>query len=90
MDDQRRIRDEFEEIVDHFGEQRLGAKELGGEPMHGEGFRRHLALGIDVAVEGLPGRHAVEHLDTADLDQPIAAQGIKASRFGIEDDFAHM
>src|SRR6201999_3751054 len=38
---------------------------------------------------GLPGRHAVVDLDAADLDQPIAAQGIEAGGFSIENDFAH-
>ena len=42
-----------------------------------------------MAVKGLPGRHAVEDLDTADFDQPVAAQRIKAGGFGIENDFAH-
>ena len=57
--------------------------------MHGEGFRRHVPFGIEIAMKGLPGRHAVEDLDAADFDQPIAAQRIKAGGFGIENDFAH-
>jgi hypothetical protein len=57
--------------------------------MHGKRFRRHVTLGIDVAVEGLPRRHAIVDLDAANLDQPIAAQRIEASGFGIEDDFTH-
>jgi hypothetical protein len=42
-----------------------------------------------VPVKALPGRHPVEDLDTTDLDQPIAPQGIEAGGFGIEDDFTH-
>ncbi len=57
--------------------------------MHREGFGRHVALGIDVPVKGLAGRHAVENLDTADFDQPVAAQRVEAGGFGIENDFAH-
>jgi hypothetical protein len=38
---------------------------------------------------GLAGRHVIEHLDAADLDQPIAAQRVKAGGFGIKNDFAH-
>jgi hypothetical protein len=41
--------------------------------VHLEGFPGHIALRIDVAVEGLAGRHPVEDLDAADLDKPIAA-----------------
>ena len=82
-------RDEFQELVDHLVKQRLAGEELGRQAMHVKGLRRHVALGIDVAVKGLPGRHAVEDLDAADLDQPVAAQGIEAGGFGIENDFAH-
>jgi hypothetical protein len=57
--------------------------------VHGEGFGRHLALGVEMAVKDLSRRHAIENLDAADFDQPIAAQGIEAGGFGIEDDFAH-
>ena len=78
-----------QKLLDHFGEQRLAGQELGRQPVHGKGFRRHVALGIDVAVKGLPGRHPVEDFDAADLDQPIAAQRVEAGGFGIENDFAH-
>ncbi len=86
---QRRIANEFQEGVDDFGEQRLGGQELSRQAVHGKRFRRHVALGIDVAVIGLPGRHAVVDLDAADFDQPVAAQRIEACGFGIENDFAH-
>ena len=89
MDDERRIADEFQELLDHFREQRLAGEKLAGQAVDGKRFRRHIALGIDVAVESLPRRHAVVDLDAADLDQPVAAQRIEASGFGIENDFAH-
>jgi hypothetical protein len=37
-------------------------------------------------MKGLAGRHAVENLDTADFNQPVTAQRIKAGSFGIEND----
>ena len=86
---QRRIADEFQEVFDHFGEQRLVGEELAGKAMHIEGLGRHVPLGIDVAVKRLPCRHAVEYLDTADFDQPVAPQRVEAGGFGIENDFAH-
>jgi hypothetical protein len=39
-------------------------------------------------VKGLPRRHAIEHLDTADFNQPVAPQRVEAGGFGIENDFA--
>ena len=57
--------------------------------MDGKGLRRHVPFGIEIAVKGLPGRHAVENLDAADFDQPVPAQRIEAGGFGIENDFAH-
>ena len=89
VDHQRRIGDELQELVDHMGEQRLVGKELAGKAVHGEGFGRHGTFRIDVAVKGLSGRHAIDHLDTADFNQPVAAQRVEAGGFGIENDFAH-
>ena len=57
--------------------------------MHGEGFRRHVALGIEMPMKGLAGRHPVQNLDAADFNQPVAAQRVEAGGFGIENDFAH-
>jgi hypothetical protein len=57
--------------------------------MHRERFGRHVTLRIEVAVKRLAGRHPVENLDTADLDQSIAPQRVKAGGFGIENNFAH-
>src|SRR5471032_3593179 len=57
--------------------------------MYGEGLGRHGALRIEMPMKRLPGGHAIENLDTADFNQPIATQGIKAGGFGIENDFAH-
>ena len=70
-------------------EQRLVGEELAGKAVHRERFGRHVALWIEVAVKGLAGRHAVENLDAADLDQPVAPQRVEAGGFGIENDFAH-
>ena len=67
----------------------LSARNSARQAMHLERLARHVALGIDVAMERLAGRHAVEDLDAADLDKPIAAQRIEPGRFGIENYFAH-
>jgi hypothetical protein len=40
-------------------------------------------------MKGLAGRHAIEYLDTADFNQPVAAQRVEARGFGVENDFAH-
>src|SRR5690606_5309939 len=72
----------------HFGKFRLVAQKFVREPMHPEGFLRHVALGIDVDVMVPAGWHVVDQLDAADLDQPVARRWRKARGFGIEDDFA--
>ena len=59
------------------------------QPVHRLGFGRHVALGIDEAMELAPRRDAVEELDAADLDQPVAALRIEAGGFGVEHDLAH-
>jgi hypothetical protein len=50
---------------------------------------RHVALGIEIAVEGLAGWNPVDQLDAADLDQPMTLKGIDSGRLRIEHDFAH-
>jgi hypothetical protein len=57
--------------------------------MYRERLLRHIAFRIDVAVERLPRRHAVEYLNATELNQTIASQRIQAGGFGIENDFAH-
>ena len=54
-----------------------------------KGRLRHVAFRIEVAVKRLAGREAVDELDAADLDQPIALKGIEPGGFGIEHDLAH-
>ena len=55
--------------------------------VHGEGFRRHVALPIDVPVKGLPGQLAIDNLDAADFDQSVGTQRVKDGGFGIEKAF---
>ena len=89
VDHQRRIADELQKLVDDLVRTAACRQELGRQPVHRKGFLRHVPFGIDVDVERLPRRHAVEHLDAADFDQAIAAQRIEAGGFGVENDFAH-
>ena len=89
MNDQRRIADEGQEIFNHRCEQRLVREKFARQAVDVESLLRHVAFGIEIDVICLPRRHAVDHFDAADFNQPIAAQGIKARGFGIENDFAH-
>ena len=89
VDDERSVPDEGQQISHDLGEQRFVGEKFAGQAMHREGLRRNVALGVEIAVEGLSGRDAVEKLDAADLDQPVAPQRVEARRFGIEHDLAH-
>ena len=40
-------------------------------------------------MKGLPRRHAIENLDTANFNKPIAPQRVEAGGFGVENNFAH-
>ena len=40
-------------------------------------------------MEGAPGLAAVDELDAADLDHPVAARRVEAGGLGVEDDLAH-
>ncbi|MGY3354383.1 putative amino acid dehydrogenase [Bradyrhizobium sp. GM0.4] len=89
VDHQRRVADELQKIVDDLVKQLLRRQEFGRQPVHRKGFCRHVPFGIDVDVETLPRRHAIEHLDAADFDQAISPQRVKAGGFCVENDFAH-
>ena len=53
------------------------------------GFRRHVAVGIDIDVIAPAARDVIDELDRTDLDDAMALGRIEAGGFGIEDDFAH-
>ena len=89
MDDERRVRDEGEKLVDDLVKQRLAGEKLAGEAVHRKGFGRHVAFRMDMPVKHLSGRHAIENLDAADLHQAIATERIETRGFGIENDFTH-
>jgi hypothetical protein len=89
MDDQPTVADEFEELLDMRGERRMRRQELGREPVHRIGVLRHIALGIDVAMEDAAGRHVIDELDAADLDDAMPVIGIESRRLGVEHDLAH-
>ncbi len=89
VDHQRILADEGEELVDHRGEERLVGEELGGQAVDVERLDRHVAFGIEIDVEGLPGRDAVEYLDAADLHQPVAGERVEARGLGVEHDLTH-
>ena len=90
VDHQRRVTDELQKFVDDFVEQRFRCQKFARQAVHRKGFGGHVPFWVDVDVKALPRRHAVENLDAADFHQAVAAKGIKAGRFGVEDDFAHV
>ena len=51
----------------------MAREEGAAEPVHPLGFLRHVALGVEMALEALAGRDVVDQLDGADLDDPVAA-----------------
>lgn len=88
--DQHRILQEFKQVGRLFMKPRLVRKESGGQAMDRLGRGRHIAIRVEIAVEGSPGGHPVDHLDTTDFDQPVTALGIKTGGFGIEDYLTHL
>src|SRR5512140_3521943 len=90
VDHQRRIADEGEKIVDDLDETLVALEEIARQPVNGEGLGRHLALRIEIGVEGRAGRNPVKQFDAADFDQAVALVGIQPGGFGVEDDFAHL
>ena len=90
MDDEGRIADESEEIVDDLGEDRFIGEEFVGKAVDHRGFARHIAFGIKIDMERVAGGNVIDKLDAADFGDAMAGQGVEACGFGIEDDFAHL
>ena len=85
-----RTRDEVEELRGETGEDRFVGEELRRKPMHGEGLRGHVALGVDIFVPGPTGRDVVGEFDAGDLHQPVAIAAVEPGGFGIHHDFAQI
>src|SRR5205814_2957224 len=77
-----------EELVGDVLEQRFVLEELGREAVHVDRVAVNVALGIEVAVELEAGGDAVDDLDAAELDQPVAFVGVEPRRLGVDDDLA--
>ena len=72
--DQRRIADEFEQLVGTLVRNSgLSERNASDRPCTASASAGIDALGIEIGVEGAAGLHPVDHLDAADLDQPVAA-----------------
>src|SRR5580693_6685700 len=89
VDDQRRVAEEGDQVVHDFGKESLVLEELIIEAVNRKRFRRHAALGVEIAVERLARGDAVDELDAADFDHAVPGKRIKAGGFGIEHDLAH-
>ena len=89
MRDQRTIAQKLDQLVANLVEARLVGQERLRQAMHRERLDRHVAIGIEVAVEMPAGRHAVDQLDTANLHQPVPGTVAQAGCFGVKHDFAH-
>ena len=89
MNDQRRIADEFHERRRDLTKLRLVAQLLHRNPVDGLRIRMNVAiLGMDVYVEGVAGRNAIDQFDTSDFDDAVPAAGVEARGLGVEHDLA--
>jgi hypothetical protein len=55
----------------------------------GDRARVDLAFGIQVPMEFLAGRAAIQDFDATDFDDAVAGGGFQAGGFGVEDDLSH-
>ena len=89
MRHQGRIGDELQQFRRPLGKQRLVGQKALGKPVHRLGGGGHRALGIEISVESATSLNPVDHLDAANLHQPIPALRIEAGGFGVEDNLTH-
>ena len=81
VDDELGAADELDELGCDVGELRLRREKLVLDAVHLERAAVDLALGIDVAMEAILRRPAVDELHAADLDDPVARGRLEARWF---------
>ena len=67
----------------------LSRRKSSPRPCTSKALGRHRAFGVEILVVDPAGRHVVEKLDRADLDDAVAFGGLETGGFGVEDDFTH-
>ena len=89
VDDELRAAHVLEKLGGDLGEARLVLEELVGDAVDAQRALLHCPLGVDVAVEMVPGEAPGDQLDAADLDDPVPEPRVETGRFGVEDDLSH-
>src|SRR5262245_7542381 len=90
MRDERRVADEYHQLLDDLGKERLVLEKFGREAMDRDCLGRHVALRIEITMKALPGRDAIDELYAADLHQTVALERVEPGRLGVEHNFAHV
>ena len=72
VNDQRVGADKFQKPLGNIGEFRLVGQKRIANAVHGFGFGRHGALGINIDVKGFAAGQAVDEFQTPNLDNAVA------------------
>ena len=89
VDDELRVADEGEKIVDHACEDRLVLENRGAMAVDTHCVLGDITLWIDENVKDLAGQALVHDLDGANFQHPMSVRRIEACRFRVEHDFTH-
>ena len=89
MDDELRVADKRQKIVDHACEDWLVLELRKTMPVNPHRVLRDIALGVDEHVKDLSRQALVHDLDGADFEHPMSVLGIKPGCFRVEHDFTH-
>jgi len=87
---QRCITQEFEQFVRRFGKARLGGQEGGTKAVDPLGLDRHIAIRVEIGVEGAARFDPPDHFDTADFHHAVPCLGIESGGFGVENNLTHL
>ena len=89
VDDDLRVADKREKLLDEHGEDGLVLQQLRGVAVNPHGVLGDIALRVDQVMEDASGRRLVHDLDRADLEQPVSFQRAQAGGFGVKHDLTH-
>ena len=87
--DKVRIGQKFQQFVRSLRESRLAGKEGGGQAVNALGLGRHVAIRVEIGVEGAARFDPADHFDAADFHHAVPGLGIEPGGFGIENDLTH-
>src|SRR6202035_4316782 len=88
-DDDLGAGDVIKKLGRDFGKARFVAEKFGGQSVYRQRALFRIAVWVQITVKIVSGQLPVQHFNTADFNNAIAATGIKSGGFSVENNMPH-